>query len=292
MHLPDIQLHEADTLEEAANLMGQFGPRAEYIAGGTDLLVDLKTARTDTDHLISISGIDQAQRMVEDSEGLTIGSLVTVGQLNDTPLAGTWAAIHDATEVMAAPAIRNMATVGGNLASAVPCADLPPILMVLGARVELWSPSGVRRVPVADFFTGPRTTVRRHEEILLSIHVPTPQKQSGAAYVRFALREGNSIAVAAAAACVRLDEAGMIQNAAVSIGAVAPTPLLLKDIPAVLIGQTPDETTWADATEIAMQAADPICDIRGSAEFRRELTGVLTTRAVRLATERINGDSR
>lgn len=84
----------------------------------------------------------------------------------------------------------------------------------------------------------------------------------------------------------------MIQNAAVSIGAVAPTPLLLKDIPAVLIGQTPDETTWADAAEIAMQAADPICDIRGSAEFRRELTGVLTTRAVRLATERINGDSR
>ena len=138
MHLPNIQLHEADTLEAAASLMEQLGPRAEYIAGGTDLLVDLKTSRTEADHLISITRIDRAQQLVEDSEGLTIGSLVTVERLNKASLTGPWAAIRDATQVMAAPAIRNMATVGGNLASAVPCADLPPILMVLGACVDLW----------------------------------------------------------------------------------------------------------------------------------------------------------
>jgi carbon-monoxide dehydrogenase medium subunit len=291
VHLPDIQLHEADTLEAAATLMEHYGPRAEYIAGGTDLLVDLKTARAEADHLISITRIDQAQQLTESSEGLTIGSLVTVGRLNETPLAGPWAAIHDATQVMAAPAIRNMATVGGNLASAVPCADLPPILMVLGAGVDLWSPSGVRRIPVGEFFTGPRATVRSHDEILLAIHVPTAGTRSGAAYERFALREGNAIAVASAAARIRLDSAGMIQDAAIAIGAVAPTPLLLQGIPAMLTGRAPEESTWAEAAEVAMAAADPISDIRGSAEFRRELTGVLTARALRLATERTNGDS-
>lgn len=290
MHLPDIQLHEADTLEKAATLMDQFGPRAEYLAGGTDLLVDLKTARTDTDHLICITGIDEAQQIDESLEGLTIGSLVTVGRLNDAPLQGPWAAIHDATKVMAAPAIRNMATVGGNLASAVPCADLPPILMVLGASVDLWSPTGVRRVPIADFFTGPRATVRRHDEILLSIHVPMPAVRSGGAYQRFALREGNSIAVAAAAACVQLDDAGSIVHAAVALGAVAPTPTLVAEIPAMLAGRIADETAWTDAADLAMAAANPISDIRGSAGFRRELTGVLTTRALRCATERINGE--
>ncbi|MDP6889813.1 MAG: FAD binding domain-containing protein [Phycisphaerales bacterium] len=291
MYLPDIQLHEADTLEAAAALMEQLGPRAEYVAGGTDLLVDLKTARTEADHLISITNIDQARQLTADSEGLTIGSLVPVGRLNETPLSGTWAAIHDATQVMAAPAIRNMATVGGNLASAVPCADLPPILMVLGGGVDLWSRTGVRRIPVCEFFTGPRTTVRRHDEILLSIHVPPPANRSGASYERFALREGNSIAVASVAARIRLDDAGMMQEAALAIGAVAPTPLLLENIPAILAGRAPNETAWADAADAAVAAADPISDIRGSAEFRRELTGVLTARALRLATERIGGDS-
>ncbi|MDP6480203.1 MAG: FAD binding domain-containing protein [Phycisphaerales bacterium] len=173
----------------------------------------------------------------------------------------------------------------------MPCADLPPILMVLGGGVDLWSRTGVRRIPVCEFFTGPRTTVRRHDEILLSIHVPPPAKRSGAGYERFALREGNSIAVASVAARIRLDDTGMMQEAAIAIGAVAPTPLLLENIPAILAGRAPNETAWADAADAAVAAADPISDIRGSAEFRRELTGVLTARALRLATERIGGDS-
>ncbi len=287
MHLPNVQLHEANTLEDAADLMDRFGPHAEFLAGGTDLLVDLKTSRSAADHLISIAGIDQARGISQGASGLTIGSLVTIAELNEADLHGPWAAIQDATCVMAAPAIRNMATAGGNLASAVPCADLPPILMALGASVDLWSPSGVRTIPVADFFTGPRSTVREHNEVLLSINVPKSGARSGAAYVRFALREGNAIAVAAAAAFVQLNDSGQIDNAAVAIGAVAPTPLLVRDAAKLLAGESPSEDLWAEAAEATMKAAEPISDIRASAEFRRELTGVLTARALRLATERV-----
>ncbi len=286
MHLPNVQLHEASTLEDAADLMNRFGPRAEFLAGGTDLLVDLKTSRSSADHLISIAGIDQAHGITRGESCLTIGSLVTLAELNREDLAGPWRSIQDATSVMAAPAIRNMATVGGNLASAVPCADLPPILMVLGGEVDLWSPSEIRTIAVADFFTGPRSTVRKHNEVLLNIKVPKPGPRSGAAYVRFALRNGNAIAVAAAAAFIQLNESGSIDAAAVAIGAVAPTPVLVPTAARLLTGKLPSEDLWAEAASSAMEAADPISDIRASAEFRRELTGVLTTRALRLANER------
>ncbi len=291
MHIPDLQLHHANTLQEAASLMEQLGPRAEYLAGGTDLLVDLKTGRADTDHLISIAGIEQVNQITLEGGDLTIGSLVTVGQLNDADLSGAWSAVQDATRVMAAPAIRNMATVGGNLASAVPSADLPPIFMVLGASVNRWSPTQVRSVSVADFFTGVRRTVRACDEVLTCVCLPLPPMRSGAAYVRFALREGNAIAVAAAAAQVVLGADQRIESASVAIGAVAPTPLLLRDVPAMLAGRPPDESAWQHAADAAAAAADPISDIRGSAAFRRELIGVLTKRALRLATERIDGGS-
>jgi carbon-monoxide dehydrogenase medium subunit len=286
VHLPTVQLHHAASLEDAVALMDRYGPRAEFLAGGTDILVDLKTSRTSTDHLISISGIDQAHGIDHSGSGLTIGSLVTIAELNESDLAGPWSAIQDATSVMAAPAIRNMATVGGNLASAVPCADLPPILMALDARLDLWSPSGIRNIAVADFFTGPRSTVREHNEVLLSIKVPQPERRSGAAYVRFALREGNAIAVASAAAFIHLNHSGGIDSAALAIGAVAPAPLLVRDAASLLVGEAPNEILWAEAADAAIRASEPISDIRASAEFRKELTGVLATRALRLATDR------
>jgi carbon-monoxide dehydrogenase medium subunit len=286
VHIPDLELHEAPTLESAADLLTRYGPSARLLAGGTDLLVDLKTARTTADHLISIGRIEGMRTIDLTDAGLAIGALTTLTELNEARLPGPFVAIHDATSVMAAPHIRNVATVGGNLASAVPCADLPPILMVMHASVDLFSRAGTRSVPLTRFFTGPRTTVRGDGEILTRITVPGPGEGFGAAYARFALRDGNAIAVAAVAASLELDESGTIRQAHLALGAVAPTPLPVEGA-AALVGRRLDKSACADAAEAAMHAADPISDVRGSAEFRRELCGVLAGRALRKAASRI-----
>jgi carbon-monoxide dehydrogenase medium subunit len=287
VHLPDLQLHEAATLDEAADLMARHAPSARLLAGGTDLLVDLKVARTAAAHVVSIGGIDSMRSIEHTDGGLDIGALATLTELNETSLPGAFAAIRDATSAMAAPHIRNVATVGGNLASAVPCADLPPVLIVLHASVELFSPEGTREVPLREFFTGPRQTVLGQDEILTRIRVPAPPRRFGAAYSRFSLRAGNSIAVAAVAASLALDESGLIEDAALSLGAVAPIPASVEDVDTILAGRRLDESACADAAQAAMQAANPISDVRGSAAYRRELVGVLTGRALRTAAGRI-----
>jgi carbon-monoxide dehydrogenase medium subunit len=155
------------------------------------------------------------------------------------------------------------------------------------ARVDLFSPAGTRDIPLCEFFTGPRCTMRANDEIVMRITVPAPPDRFGAAYARFALREGNSIAVASVAASLELDESGAIREACVSMGAVAPIPVRVDEAAAVLVGRPLDASACADAAEAAMRTAEPISDVRGSAEFRRELCGVLAKRALRKAARRI-----
>jgi carbon-monoxide dehydrogenase medium subunit len=198
-------------------------------------------------------------------------------------------ALLDATRQMAAPQVRNLATVGGNIASAVPCADLPPILIALNASVVLWSPRGERAVPLDQFFTGPRQTVRRDDEVLTAVLVPNPPPRFGAAYARFALRDGNAIAVAAVAASLLLNVDGTIRDARIVLGAVAPVSLPAHDAAKLLVNAPPSDESFQRAATAAMAAAQPISDVRGSAEFRRELVGVLTKRSLQSARERASG---
>jgi carbon-monoxide dehydrogenase medium subunit len=287
VYLPDLELHEAHTLEDAAALLKRHGSSARLLAGGTDILVDLKTCRITTAHLISIGRIKGLRSIEVTPSGLSIGAMTTLTDLNDAALPDPYAAIHEATGVMAAPHVRNVATVGGNLASAVPCADLPPILIVMHAHVHLYSPSGHRDVPLGEFFIGPRRTARGDDEILTKITVPAPPSRFGAAYARFALRDGNAIAVASVAASLTLDDSGVIRDAALAMGAVAPIPLIVEEAASVLSGRRLDESALADAAEAAMASALPISDLRGSAGYRRDLCGVLTRRALLNAADRI-----
>ncbi len=287
MFIPNVELHECDSLEEASALLTRHGADARLLAGGTDLLVDLKTARIDVTHLVSVNRLDDLRGVTVADGALRIGAMTTIAQLIASPcVSGAWRPILDAAREMASPQIRNMATVGGNIASAVPCADLPPILMVFGASVVLWSPTGERTVEMDAFFTGPRQTARRADELLTVVLVPEPAEGFGAAYERFALRNANGIAVASVAAGLRLDNNGRITDARVAIGAVAPIPKLVESAAAALVGQPADADAFAAAADAAMQAAQPISDIRGSAEFRRELVPVLTRRALEKASRR------
>jgi carbon-monoxide dehydrogenase medium subunit len=292
VHVPAVEYHEADSLEAAAELLGRYAPDARLLAGGTDVLVDLKTARqgAGAGHLVSIGGIAALRGVTETTDGLSIGALTTLSELDRAPVViGRYPAIHDATSRMAAPQIRNAATVGGNLAGAVPCADLPPVLLVCDASVVLWSPAGRRTVSIGELLVGPRETILKPDEVLERVLVPPPRAGFGAAYARFALRNGNAIAVAAVGASLHLDDGGPVTAARISLGAVAPTPRLVEPAAEALVGRPLNEDTIAGASAAAMEAAQPISDVRGSAEYRRTIVGVLTGRAIGEAARRARG---
>jgi carbon-monoxide dehydrogenase medium subunit len=286
VYIPDFELHKPSTLEQAGAILKQHGLDARLLAGGTDLLVDLKTGRVVADHVVSLHFIDGLRGLSKDGGALRIGALTTVNQLNDHPLLdGPFAALRDATRKMAAHQIRNAATVGGNIASAVPCADLPPLLITMKAEVILWSAGGEHRVPLETFFLGPRQTVMKEGEVLTAVVVPEPPAGFGASYARLAHRNGNGIAVAAVAAGLTVKD-GVIEEARVVLGAVAPIPLHVEAAGKLLAGRAPDAAAFAEAAAAAEKAAEPISDVRGSKEYRRDVVGVLTTRALEGALAR------
>lgn len=287
MHLPNVELHQAATLDEAAALMARHAPDARLLAGGTDLLVDLKTGRVVAHHLVSLNRLDGMRGVTETEAGLRIGALTTITDLERSSLVRErYPAIADAAGQLAARQIRNMATVGGNVCCAVPCADLPPVLTAINATIRLWSPLGEREVALQDFYTGARQTVRRDDEVLTAIHVPRPATGFGAAYARFAQRDGNAIAVAAVAASLLLEADGTVREGRVVLNAVAPTAKLVAEAGELLAGRPAADEAFRAAASAARDSAEPICDARGSAEFRRELVEVLAYRALERARER------
>lgn len=289
MHIPAVEVHQAVSLEEAGSLLKRYAPDVRLLAGGTDVLVDLKTARYRVGHLVCLAGVDKLRGVARNADGsLRIGALTTINELDRSPLvAAKYAAIRDATSQMATPQVRNAATVGGNVAGAVPCADLPPILIAMNASAVVWSGRGERSIPLEELIVGPRATQLHEDELLAAIDVPAPGERFGAAYARFALREANAIAVAGVAASLALDSDGVVKSARIALCAVAPTPKLVKMAGEQLIGRPLSAGSTEKAAAAAMAAAEPITDLRGSAAYRRELIGILTRRAIASASQRV-----
>jgi len=270
--------------------MIRCGDRARFLAGGTSLVVDLKTDRYQSDHVISLNRISSLRGISSVDNGVRIGALTTLGEVATSDLIrAKCLVIREAAREMASPQIRNLGTVGGNIVGAVPCADLPPVMTVTHATVSLWSPSGVRNMPIEEFFVGPRETVRRKDEILTEVIVPEPPARFGAAYARFGLREANSVAVAAVAASLLLTADGTVDRARICLSAVAGKPTLVAEAQSALAGKPLDESSLGRAAEAAMATARPISDVRGSAHYRRDLIGTLTRRALLTAQMRAAG---
>ena len=287
MYVPDIEFHDVTSVEEASALLQRHAPDIRVLAGGTDLLVDLKTGRLAVGHVVGIRGIVELREISETPDGVRIGTLVTPNQLSaDSRIRAKYPALLDAIGQMAATQVRNMGTVGGNIAGGVPSADLPPILVTLNASIALRSSAGERTLPLESFFLGPRQTALGENEIIASILLPAPPARFGAAYARFSRRQANSCAVAGVAASVVLDEDNRIHDVRVVLCAVAPIPKLVAEIGDELQGLPACEETWGYAASLAHEAAEPITDIRGAAEFRRHLVAVLTQRALATASTR------
>jgi carbon-monoxide dehydrogenase medium subunit len=278
------------SLKDAVTLLRQSDLRARPLAGGTDLIVQLRSGRIETDLLVDIKRIPETNDLSYDPmNGLTLGSAVPCHRLcEEGDIRDLYPALIDSASIIGGVAIRNRATVGGNVCNSAPSGDLLPALIVLGAICRIIGPQGERAVPVDQFCTGPGSNVLEQGELLVSIQLPPPPPNSGARYLRFIPRNEMDIAVVGAGARVDLSQDFQkISSARIALGAVAPTPILAREASHFLVGKVPSETVFDQASALARAEAHPITDMRGTIAYRRHLVGVLVKRALRGAVDRV-----
>lgn len=287
MHAFDyVQPH---SIADAVVLLNERGEQARVLAGGTDIIVQLREDRRQADVVVDIKHIPDVNELsYSPSTGLTVGAATPCYRIyGNAEIAKAYPGLMDAASLVGGIGIQGRASLGGNLCNASPAADTIPPMIVLGAIAKIAGPNGVRHIPVEQFCTGPGKSVLQRGELLVSIHFPAPQANAGAFYLRFIPRNEMDIAVVGAGAQVVLNaDKTQFVSARIAIGAVAPTPLLVSDAGAALAGQAVSAATIQKASEIAEAAARPISDMRGTAEYRKHLTGVLTRRAINGAVQR------
>lgn len=292
MQMPDITVHEPSSVKEVCDQLRALGESSRILAGGTDILVDLKANRIEgVNSLVSLRRVPGLKSIEKKDDGYLVGALATPNMaLKHKGLGSDFPGLFDAFLAMAAPSLRNMATIGGNITSGVPCSDLAPVFVALNARVSLDNGDSQRQVSVEDFIRAPRDTLCAHDEVLTHIILPLLPPASGLSYQTFQLRSANAIAVASVASVVELDDSlETIDDARIVLGAVAPIPLVVEGTSGLLNGKKPTDALLSQAGVIAGQESQPISDLRGSAEYRRELIAVLTRRSLLEAITRAGG---
>lgn len=287
----DLVLHRPTSLLEACRLGRRLDAGAVYLAGGTELIPDRRRGAEPPRDLIALDALPELRGIRREGDRLRIGAMSTIAEVAGSQVVrDAFPALAEAARSLGSPAIRNLATIGGNFCRAVPCADTPPICVVAGATLRLVGEDGERTVPAETFFVGVRRTILRAGEVLAEIVVPVRAEGSGASYQRFALRRGLALAVASVAARVELLR-DRIESARVALGSVAPVPLPVARVAALLEGERPSDDLFARAARLASEDALPICDVRGSDVYRRRLVDVLARRALAEATRRARGEA-
>jgi carbon-monoxide dehydrogenase medium subunit len=274
------------TLDEAVSLLARAGPAARPLAGGTDLLPQMRYCRIEPPLVVDVKGIPELRRLECAGDGLHIGAAVPLSNIASHPdVVRLYPVIASSCGLVGSVQIRNRGTLGGNLCNAVPSADTVPGLMCLGARAVLAGPAGRREVAVEEVCTGPGETVLGPGELLVEVVVPPPPEGSAASYLRFTPRQEMDIAVAGVASLLAMDGGGLISQARLALAAVAPIPLRARRAEAVLEGQRPTEELIHRAAGEAAGECHPISDVRGSADYRRHLVAVLARRTLRANME-------
>ena len=282
--------YEAPTsVREAVDLLNEAGDHARPLAGGTDILVQLRGRAFDLDLVVDVKNIPELNELTYDPDnGLTIGAAVPCYRIyGNSTVRSVYPGIVDAANIIGGTQIQGRASLGGNLCNAAPSADAVPAMIAYSGVARIAGPNGSREVALEDFCIGVRRTVLEQGEVLLAMHFPTPAANSGANYIRFIPRNEMDIAVAGAGVSVELDN-GNIQSARVTLASVAPTPLFVAEAGEAIAGKPATEETVRIASGIARDAAVPITDMRGTIEYRKHLCEVLTRRALLTAIERAN----
>jgi len=288
--LAEFDLLTPKVLPEALRMLAESDTPVAPVAGGTNLVVDLRSGRYRPEVVMDISALQELHGIRREDGHIVVGAGTTIAELLDDPLIVQHAdVLRQAAAVFANPLVRNRATVGGNLADASPAADMAPPLLVLDAEVELVSRAGSRRVPLEEFMVNVRRTLRQPDELLVAVRWPIPAENSLGRFHKIGLRRADAISVLSVAVMVQIDTQGDCQKARIALGSVAPTPIRAHAAEEFLQGWPLRPERLAAAAELAAEATKPIDDVRGSAAYRRRVARVLTRRLLGEAGSREAG---
>jgi carbon-monoxide dehydrogenase medium subunit len=285
MHLPQFGYYAPKSLEEACSLLAKHKGSALPLAGGTDLLVKMKQRRIVPRYVVNLKAIsDMDYISYDESDGLRIGALATIQSLkNSVTIKRHCKILAQAAGVESSIQIRNVATIGGNIANASPAADAPLALIALGASVVLTRTGGQREVSLENFFVGPGQTVLQPGEILSAVYVPPLWSRTGGAYLKHAVRR-TDIAIVSVAVVVRLD-GDVCADAKIALGSVAPTAFRAKKSERLITRKRITDELAEEAARAAMEESRPIDDIRGYAEYRGKMVIDITKHAIMQALQ-------
>lgn len=286
--LRSFTLEQPASVREAVQLLVDGGGAARVLAGGTDLIADMKLGRAYPPLVVNLKRIEGLDLIESTAEGTRIGALARIGTLERSPVVQhSHAALWQAARVLASPSVRALATIGGNLGRASPASDTAPPLIVHGARVQVEGSNGSRVVPVDHFHRGPGVSCLAPDEIITAVLLPNPAGPAGSAYHKVGRRAGGwDIAVVGVAAALRLGSAGEVADIRIALASVGPTPLRVPEAEAAILGREPVYRVLAAGAEIAAEEIRPISDVRASASYRRTLARVVTLRTLSDALER------
>lgn len=274
------------TLGQALDLLKKHNGDAKIMSGGHSLIPMLKLRLATPETIIDISGIPGLEYIREEDGFLKIGGLTKEVALEESELIQrAYPLIADAAKMIADPSVRNLATVGGNIAHGDSANDHPAVMLALRAQVVATGPKGARTIPIDDFFMGFFTTALEPDEILTEIRIPVPAKRSGGCYLKMERKVGD-YATAASAVQVSLDEAGMVTYIGIGLTNVSAAPMRAARSEAALLGKVPTEALIKEAALYAAQDCDPNADLRGSVEYKRAIVRTLTERALNRAIQR------
>ena len=283
-----FEFFAAKDASDAVALLAKHGPKVKVLAGGTDLLADLKFAAAShaPQAVVDISRADDMRGIQLTEQGLRIGALVTHTEIMGSAIIRQeLPALVDAAHTIGAVQTRNLGTLGGNLVTAVPSMDSGPTLVALDAIVTVAGPGGRRQMPLADFFVGPRKTVLKSDELLVEIIIPKENVGKPTHFLKFGLRKGQALALVNVAASFWVGEGNTFKAPRIGLGAVAPKVIHAAAAERYLEGKAITLDAMAEAGKLAVNDAKPINDFRASASYRRDLIAVLTRRALEAAYE-------
>ena len=269
------------------DLLDKFGDRARVLAGGTDLVVRMKNGQAGPAVIIDVKRVPELNRLGWDSnKALYVGAAVPLSHvISFPPLQTHFPILYEACSSIGSLQLRNRGTLGGNICNAAPSADSAPALLCLGAGVHISQKGGTRTVPLEGFFLGPGETVLATNELVAGIEVPLPPERASGCYLKHTPRREMDIAVVGVAAMMIFDANQKCDEARIALGAVAPTPIRVPAVEAVLTGRPVTEALVEEAAEKAAETTRPISDVRGSAGYRREIVKTLTRRALQRCLE-------
>jgi len=277
--LPQFELLMPETLSEALEMLADRGPNVRALAGGTNLIPDMRAGTQRPGALVNVEGLPALRGIRREDGHMIIGSGVTVAELLASGMIAEHAGVlNQAAGVFANPLVRNRATVGGNLGNGSPAADTAPPLLVLDAEVKLASHGGARWVPLEDFFVHVCDTVCEPMELVTAVRWPLPSSRSVGRFRKLALRKAMAISVVTAAAQVTLDDEGRCEDVRIALGAVAPTPVRAYEAEELLRGERLEPELIEEVRHVACGAASCIDDVRSTAAYRERVTGVLVRR--------------